>query len=150
MDKTVALFLLKIFSLAWDKYFAPVATAAINTAVAGRLATLTSAVLAGNLPDVSWAKGLKYLKLPDGSVVIADLNLRREWTAVEWAAEFKARKDNLAGLQSQLDFMPKPKVTPDQETLDFYNSHIGMMFGSTGLDEQINRIQVELAEMKVV
>ena len=148
MDKTIALFLLKIFSLIWNKYFAPAATTAINTAVANRLAALTTAVLAGNLPDISWAKGLKYLKIGDGSVIEILLTPQKTWTAEAWTLRVAAARNELEILQARQDGQSAPKDSPDEETLRLWND----LYGSQreAVQPEIDSLVSELAEMSKV
>lgn len=92
----------------------------------------------------------KYYKAPDGLIYqVEPLQDVPVWSPEEWAAKIKGMEDKIAQIQGQLDSMPKPKTKPDQETLDFYNSQIGMMFNH-GLQDQINQIQAELDEMKAI
>ena len=88
-----------------------------------------------------------YLKDPDtGDVYLEGDNPLRYWTSSEWAEQIKALKDRLAQLQGQAAAMPQPKVKPDQETLDFYNTHMTLLAD----DGQIKQMQAELAEMEAV
>jgi len=148
MTKYTALFLLKVFALIWQKYFAPQATAAINTAVQNRLTVLINAVKAGNIPNVSWAKVRAYLATDDGSVVLAGLQPIQGWTAVDWAAEIQAMQVRLATLQARKDDEVVPKAAPDQETLDFWNGQ--NVFHDQQLQSQIDSLQAEIDAMQVV
>lgn len=90
-----------------------------------------------------------YIKLPDGTVVNNPPAPTQAWTPEEWAAEIKAKEGRIAQLQAQLDSMPKPKDKPDQETLDFYNTHIGQMF-DTDAKNQLDIVMAELAVMRKI
>jgi hypothetical protein len=95
-DQQIARYILHIWELCYKKWIRPNINATCQTAVDNRLATVKSAVDAGNVPDMSEMMQ-RYLKLPDNSVCAHKLVPEQVWSEMEWA-DAKVEKDRVIGL----------------------------------------------------
>jgi hypothetical protein len=145
MNQKIALFLLKIFAMIYEKYFKGSVSLKTNQEVNTRYQALLNAALAGNVPDISWADVLNFLKLDDGSVVKASLRLQQVWTDKEWADTLAAVRDRVAQKTAAVGNFPT-KTAPDAETLEAWRaSH-----DATPLQNELTQDQAALAEMEAV
>jgi len=83
----------------------------------------------------------KYIRDPKTQRVIQQVT-PPSWSEKEWNRELNRLQEQLAELQRQLDAVPKPKETPDQETLDFWNSQAPIMVFEEGLGTKLRKFKL--------
>lgn len=149
MDQFIAFLLLKIFKRVWDNHFAPQATPAINAAVTARYDVLKAAVLAGNVPNVDWAK-VRYLTV-NGYVVKVGLAPQQTWTLEEWGAKKAGAALKLAQAQEQLDGHPQDLTEAQCVNEDGRNFINSIRQREREIkEEEVSRLQAELVELQAV
>jgi len=147
-DKMIAKYLLHIWEIIYQKWVKSNISGTCQSAVENRLSVIRAAVEAGNVPDFS--EIIKnYLRFADGTVVQQSITPVRTWTTGEWNTEIQTLVNEIEILENQVAQTPQPKNAPDQECVDFWNSHMTMMIYNP-FQQQLEEKQKELTEIQTV